>query len=81
MKIRDDFDAAPRLHQEPEVEMAAIERRIAWLLTHHATSNWLRGALQSALAEDPVAVSNDVEVLRHLLVPRAIAQAMIVTQG
>ncbi len=62
---------------EPEVEIAAIERRIAWVRAHHGTSAWLRAALETALAEDPVAIANDVEMLRHLLLPRSTAHAIL----
>lgn len=62
---------------EPEVEIAAIGRRIAWVLAHPGTSPWLRAALEAALAQDPVAVANDVELLRHLLLPRSTAHAVL----
>lgn len=67
----------PRTQAEPEVEIAAIERRIAWVLSHPGTSPWLRAALEAALAQDPVAVANDVEMLRHLLLPRSTAHAIL----
>ncbi|RSV40668.1 hypothetical protein CA234_11205 [Sphingomonas sp. ABOLE] len=69
--------APPRCTAEPEVEIAAIDRRIAWVLSHPGTSAWLRTALQAALAEEPVAVVNDVEMLRHLLLPRGTAHAVL----
>jgi hypothetical protein len=69
--------ARPRRAVEPEVEIAAIERRIAWVLAHPDTSPWLRAALQRALAEEPVAIVNDVEMLRHLLLPRGTAHAVL----
>lgn len=69
--------APTRLLPEPEVEIAAIERRIGWVLGHPGTSPWLRAALEAALAEDPVAIANDVEMLRHLLLPRSTAHAIL----
>jgi len=69
--------APPRRAVEPEVEIAAIDRRIAWIVAHPATSPWLRTALQAALVEDPLATANDVEMLRHLLLPRSTAHAIL----
>ena len=69
--------APPRRAVEPEVEIAAIDRRIAWVLSHPGTSPWLRTALQAALVEDPVAIANDIEMLRHLLLPRSMAYAVL----
>ena len=69
--------APPRRAAEPEVEIAAIDRRIAWVLAHPGTSPWLRAALAGSLDEDPVAVANDVEMLRHLLLPRSTAHAVL----
>jgi hypothetical protein len=69
--------APPRRAVEPEVEIAGIDRRIAWILAHPGTSPWLRAALQAALVEDPVAIANDVEMLRHLLLPRSTAHAIL----
>lgn len=67
----------PSTRPEPEVEIAAIERRIAWVLAHPGTSPWLRAALETALAQDPLGVANDVEMLRHLLLPRSTAHAVL----
>ncbi|WP_333571526.1 hypothetical protein [Sphingomonas sp.] len=72
------IEIAPALRvAEPEVELAGIERRISWVLAHSGTSPWLRAALEAALAEDPVAIANDVEMLRHLLLPRSTAHAIL----
>ncbi|WP_066723146.1 hypothetical protein [Sphingomonas pituitosa] len=72
------IEIAPSLRvAEPEVELAGIERRVAWVLAHPGTSPWLRAALEAALAEDPVAIANDVEMLRHLLLPRSTAHAIL----
>ncbi|KTF69517.1 hypothetical protein ACNFJ7_01355 [Sphingomonas sp. HT-1] len=70
-----------RIHQEPEVELAAIDRRIAWVLNHPGTSPWLKAALEAALAGDPLVVANDVEMLRHLLLPRSTAHALLVAEA
>ena len=54
---------------------SAVDARIAWVLDHAGTSQWLKHALRSALQSDPVSVSNEVEVLRQLLQSRADAWA------
>lgn len=71
----------PRAQREPEVEIAAIECRIAWVLAHPGTSPWLRAALEAALVRDPVEIANDVEMLRHLLLPRSTAHAILAAGG
>lgn len=68
-------------YQEPEVELAVIDRRIAWVLGHPGTSPWLKAALEAALRNDPVEIANDVEMLRHLLLPRSTAHAIILAAG
>lgn len=75
--MRIDIGSPPRAAPEPEVEIAAIERRIAWVLVHPGTSPWLHAALQTAMAQDPIGIANDVEMLRHLLVPRSTAHAIL----
>lgn len=75
--MRIEASPLPRAQPEPEVEIVAIERRIAWVLAHPGTSPWLRAALETALARDPVEVANDVELLRHLLLPRSTAHAIL----
>lgn len=59
----------------PKAASADLDRRIAWVLEHPHTSDWLKGALRAALDTDPIAVANDVELLKHLLIPRASAWA------
>ena len=54
--------------------LAAADARIAWVLAHPHMSDWLKQALRSADARDPTGLQNDVEMLRHLLVPRARAR-------
>ncbi|WP_010545825.1 hypothetical protein [Sphingomonas elodea] len=79
--MRIGIDLPLRASPEPEVEIAAIEHRIAWVLAHPGTSAWLRSALEAALREDPVTITNDVEMLRHLLVPRSTAYAVLAATG
>jgi hypothetical protein len=55
MKIYQQIEEEPELPQIEEV------------LRDPATSFWLRGALNSALARDPVDAANDAEVLARLL--------------
>jgi len=57
-------------HQPALSELDAIDDRIRWVLENPAMSDWLKEALRSALREDPVALANDLEILRHLIVPR-----------
>jgi hypothetical protein len=59
--------------REPEVALKVAEAQIAWTLDHAGMSPWLKAALYAALDDDPVAVGNDVEVLRNLLQVRANA--------
>ena len=56
-----------------ESSTAAIDEHIKWVLDNPAMSHWLKAALVSALREDPLAVANDLEILRHLIVPRTDA--------
>ncbi len=55
----------------PETRLATIDAQIAWVLAHPDMSDWLKDTLRSALVLSPIAVVNDLEVLRQLLVPRA----------
>ncbi|WP_353204985.1 hypothetical protein [Sphingomonas sp.] len=59
---------------EPELLLAAADARIAWVLDHPHMSDWLKQALRAAEGGDPVALQNDVEMIRHLLLPRCQAQ-------
>lgn len=59
---------------EPETSLAIAEHRISWVLAHPHMSEWLKGALRSARALDPVEVQNDVEMLRHLIGPLSAAR-------
>lgn len=66
------------LRPEPEVILASMDARIAWVLDHPHTSDWLKQALRTADGLDPIALQNDVEMLKHLIVPRSQAQIDIV---
>lgn len=67
----------PVVWQEPEVALAIAEARIDWALNHPQTSDWLKAALLAAQGLDPVAIQNDVEMLRHLIAQRATAEIEI----
>jgi hypothetical protein len=54
--------------------LAAADARIAWVLDHPHMSDWLKRALRMADGLDPVALQNDVEMLKQLIVSRAQAQ-------
>jgi len=55
------------------LDHATIDDRIAWVLENPGMSVWLKSALKSALAQDPVTLSNDLEILTHLIRPRVNA--------
>lgn len=61
------------MRNEPEVALKIVDARIAWVLQHPRTSNWLKSTLQGALEADPLCLANDLEMLRHLLQSRSEA--------
>ena len=63
-----------KLRQETEIMLAAADARIAWVLEHPHMSDWLKQALRTADGLDPIALQNDVEMLKHLVVTRTHAQ-------
>jgi hypothetical protein len=65
------------MRQEPEIMLAVADARIVWVLEHPHMSDWLKQALRSADRLDPIGLQNDVEMLRHLIVPRSQAQIEI----
>ena len=65
------------VRQDPEIKLAVADARIAWVLEHPHMSDWLKQALLTADGLDPIGVQNDVEMLRHLIVPRSQAQIEI----
>ncbi len=64
-----------KLRQEPEAMLAVADARIAWVLDHPHMSDWLKQALRTADGLDPFGLQNDVEMLKHLILPRS--QALI----
>lgn len=66
---------------EPEILRNLAKARIAWVLDHPDMSDWLKQALRSAMLLDPVAVQNDIEMLRHLMALRASAEVEIAVSG
>lgn len=69
------------IRQEPEIRLAVSHSRIAWVLAHPQMSDWLKQALRSAEGLDPIALQNDIEMLRHLIVPRSLAQLELMVSG
>ncbi len=65
------------VRQEPEIMLAIADARIAWVLEHPHMSDWLKQALRTADGLDPIELQNDVEMLRHLIVPKSQAQIEI----
>ncbi|MBP2277654.1 MULTISPECIES: hypothetical protein [Sphingomonas] len=64
----------PFARQEPEILRSRANARIAWVLNHPHMSDWLKAALRSAQALDPIAIQNDIEILRHLITLRVNAE-------
>ncbi len=60
---------------------ATCDAQIAWVLAHPHMSDWLKQALRGANGRDPIALQNDMEILRHLVVPRAQYQIDIATSA
>ncbi len=69
------------MDKEPETRLAVADHRIEWVLRHPHFSNWLKEALRSARRRDPMEAQNDVEMLRHLIVPHATAQIELTLSG
>ena len=57
--------------------LAIANTRIEWVLGHPDMSNWLKQTLRSADGLDPIALQNDLEMLKHLIRPRTEAQIEI----
>jgi hypothetical protein len=62
----------------PTARLREAQARITWIESHPAFSGWLKDALRSAVARNPVEVINDLEILGHLL--RGWASASIELQ-
>ena len=60
--------------EEAKRELAQCDQRIEWILKNDGTSAWLKEALESAAACDPVSILNDVEILCELLKRRSAAR-------
>lgn len=50
---------------------ASVDEQISFVLTHPATSNWLKNALSAALTVDPISAMNDLEILNLIIRQRA----------
>lgn len=62
-------ESVRELTQEPELMLAVTDARIAWVLQHPHMSDWLKEALRTADGLDPIALQNDVEMLKNLIMP------------
>lgn len=65
------------MRQELEIMLAAAQARITWVLDHPDMSEWLKQALRTADGLDPIALQNDLEMLRHLIIAHAQAKIEI----
>ncbi|MDT7952516.1 MAG: hypothetical protein RQ966_13515 [Acetobacteraceae bacterium] len=73
------------MSDEPKTAPFALESvatkehddQIAWLLAHPGVSDWLKAALRSGTACNPVELMNDIDLLSFVL--RRRAQAVIAT--
>jgi len=65
------------LREEPEIKLAIADARIAWVLDHPHMSDSLKRALRTADGLNPMAMQNDIEMLRHLITPWVQAQIEI----
>lgn len=52
-------------------DLEMIDTRIHWVLEHPDMSPWLKSALRSALDENPVDLTNDLQILANLIVSRS----------
>ena len=55
----------------PCAHLETIDARIQWVLDHPGMSPWLKSALRSALVEDPINLTNDLQVLANLIMSRS----------
>ena len=68
----EESGAMRNAEEQSEIRLRAgtlrqAERNIAWILAHPGFSDWLKDALRTGLTRDPVQLSNDLELLKHLL--------------
>lgn len=52
-----------------DLDLAKANQQIDWILQHPDTSLWLKTTLKQARRRDPLAVSNDLELLSCVLRP------------
>ncbi|WP_309630181.1 hypothetical protein [Brevundimonas sp.] len=55
----------------PCADLEVIDARIRWVLEHPDMSPWLKSALRSALVEDPIDLTNDLQILSSLIASRS----------
>ena len=55
----------------PCADLETIDARIHWVLEHPDMSPWLKSALKSSLIEDPIDLTNDLQILANLIVSRS----------
>lgn len=55
--------------QRQEIDLATANARIEWLLCDPDMSPWLKTTLRTARQRDPIALANDLELLRCALNP------------
>ena len=54
----------------PCADLETIDARIHGVLEHPDMSPWLKSALKSSLIEDPIDLTNDLQILANLIVSR-----------
>lgn len=52
-----------------DLDLTKANQQIDWVLQHPDMSLWLKTTLKAALQRDPLAVSNDLELLNCVLRP------------
>lgn len=57
--------------ETPCADLETIDARIHWVLDHPDMSPWLKSALRAALVEDPIDLTNDLQILANLIVSRS----------
>jgi hypothetical protein len=57
------------MKHEPETVIAITNARIRYLLESPNISDWLKTALRAADGHDPIKLQNEIEILRHVIMP------------
>lgn len=57
--------------ETPCADLETIDARINWVLEHPDMRPWLKSALRSAMVEDPIDLTNDLQILATLIVSRS----------